>query len=180
MDAVRDLKTVHIVSRRAERRESFIRRMQPFVKARIVSATSAEEAVRRSQIVTTITTSREPVVHGEWLQPGTHINAAGGNALLRRELDDEAIVKSDRIVVDSIEQSRVEAGEFTGVLETGKRHWEDFVELRDVAAGLKPGRIHDADITLFKSLGIAIEDVALGRLVYERAVERGLGRRMEF
>jgi ornithine cyclodeaminase/alanine dehydrogenase-like protein (mu-crystallin family) len=176
IDAARDLKRVSIVNRKPERRESFIRTMQPRVKAELVGADSAEEAVRSSDIVTTITSSREPVLKGEWLQPGVHINAAGGNLLLRRELDDDVVMKSNRLVVDSIEQSKIESGEFLGVIESGRRHWEDFVELRDVVAGFKPGRANSSDITLFKSGGVALEDVAIGKLVYERAMEQKAGR----
>ena len=116
---------------------------------------------------------------GEWLQPGVHVNAAGGNSLLRREIDDDVVMKSNRLVVDSIEQSRIESGEFLGIIETGRRHWEDFVELSDIVAGLKPGRTTPSDITLFKSGGIALEDVAIAKLVYERAVERGIGRKLD-
>src|SRR5262245_29332355 len=108
------------------------------VKADLVPANSPEDAVRSSDIVTTITSSREPVLKGEWLQPGVHINAAGGNLLLRRELDDEAVMRSNRVIVDSVEQSKIESGEFLGVIESGRRHWEDFIELRDVVAGMKP------------------------------------------
>jgi ornithine cyclodeaminase/alanine dehydrogenase-like protein (mu-crystallin family) len=179
MDSARDLKTVYVLNRNPDKRDAFIRKMQPQVKARLVSATSPEDAVGSSQIVTTITNSREPVVKGDWLQAGTHINAAGGNALLRKELDDNAVLRSDRLIVDSIEQSKVEAGEFMGVIETGRRHWEDFVELRDVAAGLKPGRTNPDQITFFKSLGLALEDVAIGKLVYERAISTGAGRTLE-
>jgi alanine dehydrogenase len=179
MDAVRDLKQVSIVNRNPERRAEFISKMQPRVKARLVAANSAEEAVRSSRIVTTITTSKEPVLKGEWLQPGVHVNAAGSNSLLRREIDDEAVMRSNSIVVDSVEQARIEVGEFLGVIETGRRHWEDFTEFRDVVAGVKPGRQNPADITLFKSQGLALEDVAVGKLVYERAVEKGLGRKLE-
>jgi ornithine cyclodeaminase/alanine dehydrogenase-like protein (mu-crystallin family) len=179
IDAVRDLKRVSIVSRRAERRAAFIQKMQPQVKAELVSAQSAEEAVKSSEIVTTITSSREPVLKGEWLQPGVHINAAGGNLLLRRELDDDAVMRSNRLVVDSIDQARIEAGEFLGVIESGRRHWEDFMELRDVVAGLKPGRTSESDITLFKSGGVALEDVAIGSAVYQRALEQQAGRTLE-
>jgi alanine dehydrogenase len=179
IDSVRSLKRVSIVNRKPERRQSFIQKMQPQVRAELLSADNAEQAVRTSHIVTTITSSREPVVKGEWLAPGVHINAAGGNLLLRREVDDEAIMRSTRLVVDSIEQSKIEAGELMGVIETGRRHWEDFVELRDVVAGLKPGRTSPSDITFFKSLGLALEDVAIGKLVYERATERGLGKKLE-
>jgi ornithine cyclodeaminase/alanine dehydrogenase-like protein (mu-crystallin family) len=176
IDSVRDLKRVYIVNKRPERREAFIKKMQPQVKAELVAAPSAEEAVRSSEIVTTITSSREPVLKGEWLQPGTHINAAGGNMMLRREIDDDVVLRANRLVVDSIEQCKFESGEFLGAIETGKRHWEDFVELRDVVAGAKVGRSTTADITLFKSGGIALEDVAIGKIVYERALERKLGR----
>jgi alanine dehydrogenase len=179
MDSARRLKRVWIVNKRPERRQAFIQKMQPQVKPELLAAGSPEEAVRQSQIITTITSSREPVLKGEWLQPGAHVNAAGGNLLLRREVDDETIMKSNRLVVDSIEQSKIEAGELLGVIETGRRHWEDFAELRDVVAGFKPGRTNPSDITLFKSCGVAMEDVAIGKLVYERAVERGVGRKLE-
>jgi alanine dehydrogenase len=178
IDAVRHLKRVWIVNRKPERRQAFVEKMQPRVKAELLAAGPPDQAVAQSQIVTTITSSREPVLKGEWLGPGTHVNAAGGNLLLRREIDDEAVMRANRLVVDSIEQSRIEAGELLGVIESGRRHWEDFIELRDLAAGLKPGRTKPTDITLFKSGGLAIEDVATGKLVYERAIERGVGRKL--
>jgi alanine dehydrogenase len=177
--AARNLKRVWIASRRAERRDAFIKKMQPLVKAELVSAHSAEEAVRSSDIVTTITSSREPVLKGEWLPSGIHINAAGGNLLLRREIDDDVVLKANRLVVDSLDQSKIESGEFLGVIESGKRHWEDFIELRDVVAGFKPGRTSPSDITLFKSGGVALEDVAIGKLIYERAVERQVGKSLD-
>jgi ornithine cyclodeaminase/alanine dehydrogenase-like protein (mu-crystallin family) len=172
MDAVLHLKRVRIVNRKLDRREAFIKRMQPLVRAHLEGTESAEDAVRTSHVVTTMTSSREPVLKGEWLQPGTHINAAGGNLLLRREVDDEAVMRSSHLVVDSVDQARIEAGEFLGVIETGRRHWEDFIELRDVVGGSKAGRTDPSDITFFKSLGLALEDVAIGKLVYERMAGR--------
>ena len=177
--AVCQLKRVWIVNRKPERRQAFIEKMQPQVKAQLLGASAPEQAVAQSQIVTTMTSSREPVLKGEWLQPGVHVNAAGGNLLLRREIDDETVMRANRLVVDSVEQSKIESGEFLGVIESGRRHWEDFVELRDLVAGLKPGRTSSSDITLFKSGGLALEDVAIGKLVYERALERGVGRRLD-
>ena len=179
IDAVRTLKRVSIVNRTPERRKAFIDKMQPRVQAELAPADSAEEAVKQSQIVITMTTSREPVLKGEWLQPGVHINAAGGNLLLRREIDDDVVMRCNHLVVDSIEQCKIESGDFLGVIETGRRHWEHFVELRDVVAGLKPGRTSPSDITLFKSGGIALEDVAIAKLVYERAIEQGIGRKLD-
>src|SRR5262245_37412313 len=162
MATVRDLKRTWIISRTPERVQAFIEKVQPLVKAELVQAASPETAVRSSQILTTITSSREPVLKGAWLVPGQHINAAGSNNLLRREVDDAAMLRADRIVVDSIEQSRIEAGEFLGMIESGKRQWQDLIELRDVVAG-KPARLRSSDITLFKSMGLAMEDVAIGK-----------------
>ena len=176
--AVRKLRRVWIVNRTPERALDFVDRMAPQVEAELRVAHSAEEAVRDSAIVTTITGSREPVLFGKWLEAGKHVNAAGGNMVLRRELDSAAVMRADRIVVDSIEQARQECGEFVSVFELGRRHWEEVVELKDAVAG-GPHRKSPEDITLFKSLGIGLEDVALGRLVYERAKERGLGRPLD-
>ena len=178
MDAARSLKRVWLVNRDSKRRDGFIQKMQPQVKAKLEPAESAEAAVGSSQIVTTITSTRDPVLLGRWLQPGTHINAAGGNLLLRREVDDDAVMRCKHVVVDSIEQSKLEAGEFVGVIESGRRHWDDFIEMKDVVAGFKPGRTNASDITLFKSLGLAIEDVAIGKVIYERAVKAGVGKRI--
>jgi ornithine cyclodeaminase/alanine dehydrogenase-like protein (mu-crystallin family) len=167
-----------VIGRNPDRRDRFIERMQPRVKAGLAASNSSKESVQSSQIITTITTSREPVFEGAWLQPGTHINAAGGNVLLRRELDDDSILRAKTLVVDSLEQAKIEAGEFLPVIQSGRRHWEDFVELRDVVAGLKPARTNPGDITIFKSLGLALEDVALGKFIYERALTQGRGRRL--
>ena len=99
--------------------------------------------------------------------------------LLRREIDDDVVLRANRLVLDSIEQCRIESGEFVAAIETGRRHWEDFTELRNVVAGLTPGRTSNSDITLFKSGGLALEDVVIGKLVYERAREKGIGRTLE-
>jgi alanine dehydrogenase len=179
LDTVRRLKRVWILNKRPERREDFMKKMQPLVKAELVPANSPEEAVGASQVVVTITSSRDPVLKGAWLQPGVHVNAAGGNMLVRREIDEDVVLRSNRLVVDSIEQSKIESGEFIAAIETGRRHWEDFVELRDIAAGVKPGRTSEQDITLFKSGGVALEDVAIGALVYKRAVEQKRGRTLD-
>jgi len=179
MDAVCSLERVWVVNRNADRLEEFIRKMQPLVRAKLAAPESPEAAVKTSHLITTMTSSKEPVLKGQWLQAGQHINAAGGNLLLRRELDDEAVLRANLVVVDSIEQARIEAGEFVGVMETGKRHWQDLVELHHVVAGQR-GRSRSTDITLFKSLGLAIEDVAVASVVYNRAIDRGIGKRIPF
>ena len=178
MDAVRQMERVWIVNRTPEKAEAFIRTMGPKVRARLEPAASPEDAVRESQVVTTITGSRQPVLQGTWLEPGTHVNAAGGNMILRREVDSETIFRSDRLVVDSIAQAQIEGGELIPTLGHGRRHWDELVELKDVVKGYG-GRQSDDDITFFKSQGLGLEDVALGALVYERAREQGIGRTLD-
>ena len=178
MDAAREMETVWIVNRTPERARAFIREMGPRVRPRLKAAASPEDAVRGSQLVTTITSSRQPVLFGKWLSPGAHVNAAGGNMILRREVDSETLFRSDRLVVDSIEQARIEGGELIAALGHGRRHWDEVVELKDVVNGYG-GRQSEDEITFFKSQGVGLEDVALGALVYERARERGAGRTLD-
>ncbi len=177
MDEVRDLSRVWIVNRNPERAERFMERMAPQVQAELKPAVSAEDAVRESRLVTTITNSREPVLFGDWVGAGTHVNAAGGNMWLRREVDADLVLGSEKLVVDSIEQARVECGEFLPVLVPGRRYWDEVQELKDIV-GKQSGRETPDERTFFKSLGLGLEDVALGALVYERAKERGMGRKV--
>ncbi len=178
MAEVRDLSLVWIVNRNLERAKRFIERMGPQVQAEVRPAVSAEDAVRESGLVTTITNSREPVLFGDWVGAGTHVNAAGGNMWLRREVDADLILSADRLVVDSIEQARVECGEFLPVLVPGRRHWDEVQELKDIVSD-RCGRETPEERTLFKSLGIGLEDVALGALAYQRAREQGVGRKVD-
>ena len=137
-------------------------------------AASAEEAVRGADIVATATSAVEPVVSGGWIAPGTHLNAVGSNRAERRELDEATVRRADRIVVDSLEQARLEAGELLatpGALERS-------IELAEIAAGRRPGRGGAGEITLFKSLGIGLEDLAAASLVYDRALAAGAGRQV--
>ena len=163
-------------SRDAEKRKSFAKKMSTQLKIVLRDVDSAEAAVRGADIVVTATNSREPVLRGEWLAPGTHINAVGSNRAEARELDDETITRSTLICVDSIEQSKIESGDLIAPVERGLLSWDRIRELGDVIAGKIAGRANPDDITLFKSNGIAVEDVALGGWVYERAREMGAGK----
>jgi ornithine cyclodeaminase/alanine dehydrogenase-like protein (mu-crystallin family) len=143
-------------------------------------ASTPEMAVRDMDIVITATTSREPVLNGEWLAPGTHINAIGSNSLQRRELDLETLRRCDCVVVDSGEQARLESGDLEAAAEAGVFYWEDARELGLVVVGEYPGREDDREITLFKSNGIAIEDVALAARIYQAALKAGVGETLSF
>ncbi|MFN6961425.1 MAG: ornithine cyclodeaminase family protein, partial [Rhodocyclaceae bacterium] len=146
----------------------------------VVPEDNAETAVRDADIVVTITTSATPVVQGDWLAPGMHINAAGANALIRRELDEKAIARADVICVDGRETALREAGDLLPALEKGRLHAGRLVELGEIVAGLRPGRNDAQSITLFESQGMAIQDLAVARRLLQLAWSQGLGTPLPF
>lgn len=172
---VRAIREIRCFSPQAPHREAFVRKMSTALGVDVRAADSAEAAVRDADIVVSATNATEPVVLGEWLGPGVHINAMGANRLDSRELDDEAIRRCTFITVDSIEQARMEAGDLVQPIEQGALRWEAVHELASVVSGKHPGRTRGEDVTLFKSLGLALEDVAVGAFVYERARKEGVG-----
>jgi ornithine cyclodeaminase/alanine dehydrogenase-like protein (mu-crystallin family) len=171
---VRSLGSIRACGRDRDRLLAFCRETEETCGVRVVPCKSAEEAVGGADIVVTATSSPRPVLEGAWLRAGAHVNAVGSNRADRRELDEAAIARADVIVVDSIEQARVEAGDL--LLADGGRPLDRAVELRAVVGGAHPGRRSDAEITLFKSLGLGLEDLAAACLVYDRARAAGLGR----
>jgi len=176
--AVRPIQRVLAYSRTPERREAFCREMAAKLGVEAVPAQRPEEVVVEADVLVTATTAHEPVFEGRHLPEGVHINAIGGNSLLRREFDDEVIRRARTIVVDSKDQARIECGEFLHAIERGRLTWEAVHELKDVVAGRLQARTHPSDITLFKSLGLALEDVAVAVRVLERARQEGLGQRV--
>ena len=131
-----------------------------------------------ADIVVTATTSRDPVLRGEWLKPGTLVCAIGANRIQARELDNAVVERAAFICCDSTEQARIEAGDLSEPVEQGALDWLEVHELSDVVAGTLSGRQSDDDVVLFKSLGIAAEDLAVAKLVLDRATERGLGTQL--
>ncbi len=176
--AVRRIKRIGVFGRDEKRRLDFARRMTEELGIPVEPQTTAEAAVREADIVITATTACDPVLLGRWLKPGTHVNAVGANFPTRRELDLDAIERASSIVVDSVEQSKIEAGDLIIPFAAQPERWNSVRELSDLASGTLrvPTDRNRREITLFKSNGVALEDVALGRLVYERARERKVGR----
>jgi ornithine cyclodeaminase/alanine dehydrogenase-like protein (mu-crystallin family) len=136
---------------------------------------SAEAAVRFADILITATTSRDPVLKGDWLNAGAHVNAIGANMLNRRELDDQALARATVIAVDTLEQAREEAGDLVQGLALRGR-WSAVTELHEIVADSHAGRTSEDEITVFKSSGIALWDVAAAGFVYRQAIEQGRGR----
>jgi ornithine cyclodeaminase/alanine dehydrogenase-like protein (mu-crystallin family) len=177
--AVRQIKSAKVYGRDAERREAFARRMTTLLRTDVTAAASPEEAARGCSIVVTATSAREPVLKGEWIEPGTHLNVVGSNFLSKAEVDVETIKRASIIAVDSIEQSKIEAGDLMPAIERGVITWESVTELGRIVAGRDRGRRSEDDITLFKSNGIALEDISTALRVYNLASERGVGEEID-
>jgi ornithine cyclodeaminase/alanine dehydrogenase-like protein (mu-crystallin family) len=178
--AVRPIKEARVFSRRQERREDFAKRSSERLEVEVRSVDSAQECVEGADIVITITSAREPVALGEWLKDGTHVNAAGGNHWLRREIDGAAVQRSELIVVDDLEQAKTECGDLMWLEARGTFRWDMAHELRDVVAGRTPGRLTEDGVTLFESMGVALEDIAAAELVYRKAREQEIGQELPF
>ncbi len=178
--AVRKLERVRAFGRDASRRESFAREMAERLRVPVQPVGSAEEAVRDMDIVVAATTASEPVIEGRWLRPGTHVNAIGANFPHKRELDEEAVRRADVIVADSREQSKVEAGDLIYAFRDDPGRWASVRELAEIVAGRAAGRTDALQITLFKSNGIAVEDIVVAARIYELALERGIGHQVSF
>jgi alanine dehydrogenase len=177
--AVRKRIAVKAFGRNREGLQAFCREMSQELNMSVEPADSADEATRFGEIISTATTAQEPVVAGKHLAPGTHVNAIGANMATRRELDDEAIRRATFIAVDSIEQSRKESGDLIQGLTNIGRPWESVIEIHEVVAGTDPGRKSADEITLFKSHGIALWDVAVAGYIYQQALQRGKGRELD-
>ena len=173
--AVRPLRRAKVFSRNAERLAAFCEKMSQRLKIEVVAAGSPEETVRGSDIVSTVTTAATPLFDAKWLSPGTHINAAGSNSLIRREVGEDVLKVSSPIVVDSRESALKEAGDLLPALEKGRLSERALVELGEVIIGRHPGRSSASEITLFESQGMAIQDISLAVRLESLARERGLG-----
>ena len=174
--AVRPIEKAYVYSRTAAHREAFADEMSRELDVPVHPVESAEAAVAQADVVCVITNAREPVVDGGALREGTHVNAAGSNSWMRRELDETAVRRSALVVVDDLADAKIESGDLIWAAERRAFRWEQAVELRDVVGGRVDGRPSAEALTLFESQGLAIEDVAAGTHVYRAAIERGMGR----
>jgi alanine dehydrogenase len=176
--AVRNLTSVRVFSRNADHRARFANEMEDKLEIPVTPVDSAEAAVHNVDIIVTATTAHKPVVEGAWIAPGTHVNAIGANFPQKRELDDAAIARASRVAVDFIEQAKMEAGDLIQAFAAEPSRWNSVVELSQIIAGKVLGRESETEVTLFKSSGIAIWDVAVAMKVYELAVANGRGTKI--
>lgn len=173
--AVRALRRVKVFARNGERLAAFCKKMSERLGIDVVAAASPEETVRGSDIVSTVTTATTPLFDAKWLEPGTHINAAGSNSLIRREIGEDVLKVCRPIVVDSVETAVKEAGDLLPLLEKGRLSERQLVELGEVIVGRHSGRATPEDITLFESQGMAIQDLAVAVRLEAMAREQRLG-----
>jgi len=170
------IELVKVWGRDADRLRDFCARLSEQTGRRVVPASDAEDVVREADLLGTVTTAANPLFDADWLKPGVHINAAGSNALIRQELSEQALRRCQLITVDSVATALAEAGDLLPLLEKGRLHSRQLVELGEIIVGRHPGRSNGEQITLFESQGMAIQDLAVAVRVLEAALERGLGQ----
>ncbi len=176
---VRKISEAKVYSRDPAKRAKFSSEMSSRLGLPVSAASSAKEAASFGDIVITATNASDPVIRGEWLKPGAHVNAIGANMADRREVDDQALQRAALIAVDSLEQAKIEAGDLIQGEPAIPGGWQSVVELKDIVAGNRPGRKSESEITLFKSTGVALWDVAAAGYVYRRALEGRTGREIQ-
>lgn len=169
------LQQVKVYSRQAEKLTAFCQRLSALTGVAVVPAASPEAVVRGSDVIGTVTTAARPLFDAEWLEPGTHINAAGSNALIRQELSEAAVRRCNLVTVDAVPTALAEAGDLLPLLEKGRLHPRQLVELGEVIAGRHAGRGSATEITLFESQGLAIQDLAVAHRVLLAARAAGVG-----
>ena len=180
MLAVRPITLIKVYSRSSEKREAFAKQIAQELAADVQAVESTEACVSGSQIVVTITNAKTPVFDGAFLDPGTHVNAAGGNSYSRCEIDDTTITRSSVVAVDNLDQSKAECGELISAADRGVFRWGQAVELHQIVSGRQPGRPSADAITLFESQGIGTEDTACYAYVFRQARELGIGTKLPF
>ena len=171
---VRALSEVRVFDIDASKAEAFAREIELDFQVRARAVGQAREAVAGCDLVVTVTASKFPVIDGAWLEEGTHLSAVGSNAPAKREVDPTAFQRS-RVVVDFPDQALQEAGDLIDALDAGVIRADALDDLGEVVAGRKPGRQDNRQITLFKSVGMAIEDVATATFAYRQAMAAGIG-----
>jgi len=178
LDAVRDLEMIRVYGLDERQVAGFVERMQPELGARLAQARSAEEAIEGADVISSATNSPTPVFDGRRLARGAHLNAIGTFTLDRREVD-LVTVERATVFVDLVEAALAEAGELVAGIEAGVTRPADWTEIGRVASGEAPGRVSASEITFFKSVGHAAQDVVAASRVLHRARETGLARSVE-
>jgi ornithine cyclodeaminase/alanine dehydrogenase-like protein (mu-crystallin family) len=172
LKAVGMLSELAVAARDRAKLEAFCAKLAPELGVPVRAAASSEEAVSSADIVVAATNSATPVVMHSWLKPGTHVNGMGANAANRRELDADIVLKASLVVTDDIPQAKTEAAEFIDLVKAGRWDWSKVKPLHEIVTAPVLPRDPTA-LTVFKSLGVGLEDVAVASIIYDRAMASG-------
>ena len=163
-----------------ERQRAFVDEMSSQLGIQVEGTRTAREVVERADVLALASTSTEPIVDGDWLKPGTHINAIGAHTAGARELDTRAILRS-KVVCDLTSACMAEAGDLLIPIREGDFSQDRiYADLGELVAGQKKGRENNDEITLFKSVGLSIQDIVTAQFVYRKAIQQDVGVRFEF
>lgn len=177
--AVRPIERVYVISQRMENAERFAREQSRRLNVEIVPTGDVETAVRAADVIVTATNAHTPLFDGGWLRPGTHINAVGAHLPTAREVDTSTIQRA-KVVTDQTSACLAEAGDLILPINEGVVSPSHiYAEIGLIAAGDLPGRTHPDEITFFKSVGLAVQDVAVAALIVQQATARGIGQYLE-
>lgn len=182
---VRDIKEVRIYGRNKEKSKKFVERMKAELgnqfKFNIFATNSSKEAIENADIITCVTTAKQPVFEGKYVKPGAHINAVGSYTPDMQELDPYILIHADKIYLDTRDGVLNESGDFIIPMRENKFSESDVTgELGELIMGRIPSRKNDTEITLFKTVGSAVLDVVTAKRIYDSAVEAGIGETIEF
>ncbi|MCW5605494.1 MAG: ornithine cyclodeaminase family protein [Burkholderiales bacterium] len=170
-----NIREARVYARTRDKLEAWCKTMGDRLGIPVIPAASAPEAIAGAQVVNIMTQSATPVIDGDWLQPGQHVNAAGSNALSRREIDAKTVRRAKLIAVDSRSTARNECGDLLAAVENGRLAWDTLPEIGDIIAGRAPGRGNRDDITLYESHGMGIQDIYTAAKLLELARARNIG-----
>ena len=169
------IREARVYARTRDKLEAWCKKMADKLGIPVIAAGSGAEAIQGAHVVNIMTKSASPVIDGDWLQPGQHVNAAGSNALSRREIDAKTVARAALITVDSRGTARNECGDLIAAVETGRCSWDALTEIGEVMTGRAPGRSRREDITLYESHGMGIQDIYTAVKLVELARARKVG-----
>ena len=172
---------VYVTTRKIENAQNFAKKMSHSLGIEIIPTQNIEEDLPKADIIITITTSVKPLFEHTMLNPnGVHINGAGSNALIRAEVPEKTIEAAEVLAVDSKDVAAIECGDILPSLEKGRLHWNEIVELGEITAGFRKGRITENGITIFQSQGMGLQDIMCAEFIYRKAVAENLGKMLPF
>ena len=176
-----NIKKAFVTTRKIENAQAFADKMSKSLGIEIIPTQNIENDLPQADIIITITTAVKPLFEHTMLNPnGVHINGAGSNALIRAEVPEKTIEAAEVLAVDSKDVAAIECGDILPSLEKGRLHWNEIVELSEITAGFRPGRVTENGITIFQSQGMGLQDIMCAEYIYRKAVAENLGKELPF